>query len=657
MRVWLLPDPLSRATAASAESTHNPSRSMKTPALSLRAALPHRARLRAGVAALTLAFAFAVTARAQAPAPVTITVSPQLPADIPGGAPNATLAQAAAFAWQEFIALNWPAANQYPAPPAVPGAPGTREAADTTKFFSDPSYTNASKPLVWHTYRGKVEIFPGSGVPPGSQALNPGQPQLVNLITGAPFAYYGYDALPVYNYQNGAIAPASGTPSAVTPWINLDEISQIGLDQIYAGVAAGNTQGPGNQILFLAKGSRAEFDYLAPLGWWATQANGQPYAPLTATQQYLLQNQISPPPGSTSYVSFPSGTIELKAAWRQLASNEDASRFYTTTARYYVNNGGTPQYVDATFALVALHIIHKTPTAPYFVFATFEQTDNITDVSGHPVEDEDGRFIGAPAASAFQPEIVSHNATPGGFQTFTPTQSDLRAPLGQLYFQNTPDSGLVEGTIAVNHRKHPILRDVVLANEAAHAAIASYVQTNLPGTKSPWLYYKLINVQSVPLGGKIPGHDYTKADAATFYQANSVVETDYDLQVFSGRFYPVQTAELGNQPYAALSNTITDFNPDGTPFANVIYSPGQGFQGQTAYNMGGCMGCHGNAQHAGSDFSFLLLGGQVQAPDAVAGGNGGFTSKLLGSVAPARAVHPKSGAASPNNKYPRKSSH
>ena len=132
----------------------------------------------------------------------------------------------------------------------------------------------------------------------------------------------------------------------------------------------------------------------------------------------------------------------------------------------------------------------------------------------------------------------------------------------------------------------------------------------------------------MPLGGKIPGQDYTKSDAATFYQANSVVETDYDLQVFSGRFYP--------GTYAGLSNTITDFNLDGTPFANVVYQPlplpaaGQPpFQGQTSYNMGGCMGCHGNAQQGGADFSFILFGGPVKAPDAAPGGNGGFGGTLV----------------------------
>ena len=41
-------------------------------------------------------------ARAQ----VAIDVSPTLPKDIAGGAPSAALQQAAAFAWQEFIALS-----------------------------------------------------------------------------------------------------------------------------------------------------------------------------------------------------------------------------------------------------------------------------------------------------------------------------------------------------------------------------------------------------------------------------------------------------------------------------------------------------------------------------------------------------------------------
>ena len=48
-------------------------------------------------------------------------------------------------------------------------------------------------------------------------------------------------------------------------------------------------------------------------------------------------------------------------------------------------------YRDATWGLVALHIIQKTPSAPYFIYATFEQADNIKTVGGKPVEDVEWR--------------------------------------------------------------------------------------------------------------------------------------------------------------------------------------------------------------------------------------------------------------------------
>lgn len=520
----------------------------------------------------------------------TISVTPELPSDIPGGAPNATLTQAAFFAWQEFISLNWPAVPQT-------SEPGTRDQPDATQKFGAPDY---SGPLTWHTYRGKAEIFPGMGAPPGGSA------QVVNGVTvlgKLPSGEgYGYDFEPTYIYQNGPIPPANGIASPSTPWVNLDENSEIGLDKIYAGVAAANPGPLGNQLLFAAKANRAEFDYIAPKGWWDSKV-----VPFTATQQYLATNKSDPPAGSATLVSLSNGTVELKSAWRKLASSEDSSRFYTTKVRYYVQTSSGVGYVDDTFALIALHIIQKTPTAPYFIFATFEQADAITDASGKPVEDADGTFIGTPVpASPLTPNIVSTNATPTTVQTFAPTQSNVQNAQGQLYYQNIPAEGLTTGTILVNQRQHPIPAEVIAVNATAHQVIADYMQQNFPaGTTSPWAYYKLINVQSKPIAGKVPGVTYAGADAATYYQANSVVETDYNLQVFSGRF----TGNGGKTE----GNTITDYTDftatePGVPFDNVVYD-------NETYNMGGCMGCHGNAQHGGADFSFILQGGRVTTPD------------------------------------------
>src|SRR5438045_6527255 len=50
---------------------------------------------------------------------------PQVIGDIPGGAPNASLAQAAVFAWNEFIAATWPGQptnRDVPAPNGIYGA-------------------------------------------------------------------------------------------------------------------------------------------------------------------------------------------------------------------------------------------------------------------------------------------------------------------------------------------------------------------------------------------------------------------------------------------------------------------------------------------------------------------------------------------------------
>jgi hypothetical protein len=535
-----------------------------------------------------------------------ITISPAVPADIPGGAQSATLEDAAVFAWQEFIALNWPAVTQT-------GSVGNRETPDTTKKFGavDPTL---GTPLVWETFRHKVEIYPGSGTPHG----------------GA-----NYDALPQYVYNtslptanppgvgtsDGQVLPCAGADPN-TPWHNLDEQSEIGLDQMFAGAGPGG-QFTGQQILYEAKANRAEYNYVFQNGWYVKNS-----APAGPTVMYLQDNQQSPPPGDTDHVSFLNGTIELKAAWRQLTAAEHAGgRFHTAMVRFYqtLATSGLPCYQDAQWGLVALHIIQKTPTAPYFIYATFGQADNLRTAAGASVEDENGNLIANQTATPLDPMITSQNAvsanppTPSSVQTETPATAHDSPPTNLLYYKNTPTldfSSEPQGLVYVNKRIHSIPATVIDVNQTAHEAIMAYNQANNL-SDSPWLYYKLVNVQWQPIDKPTPGVDYTAPDAATYYQANIVVETDYNLQVFSGRF------QQGNQgtsddpspggPFVFtgdptnpadrkyISGLITDFTFDGTPFKNVIYN-------NQAFNMGGCMGCHGNTQVSGHDFSFILAG-------------------------------------------------
>src|SRR5689334_23837051 len=73
------------------------------------------------------------------------------------------------------------------------------------------------------------------------------------------------------------------------------------------------------------------------------------------------------------------------------------------TVRFYETEGQTC-YRDAVWGLVALHIIQKTPSAPYFIYATIEQADNIKTFDGTQVEDVNGNIVVPPPANGTSPQ-------------------------------------------------------------------------------------------------------------------------------------------------------------------------------------------------------------------------------------------------------------
>jgi len=395
---------------------------------------------------------------------------------------------------------------------------------------------------------------------------------------------------------SGLVAPCPNQkPVSQSAWINLDEINEIGFNQMYAG-AASKVPSPGQQVLFMAKANKSEYRYVAANQWY-----GEIPPPFTDTNKYVTTHRSSPPAGGSKYVSFPGGTIEVKAGWRRLTDNEKKQgRFHIQTVRYYESSGSAPCYREEQWGLVALHIIQKTAGAPYFIYATFGQADNMLTASGAHVEDENGNLLANKKATPMNPQISSQNATPQSVQKLSPSMANCRPDL-QPYYINSLNNGSPQGMVCVQKRFHDIPQTIIDANATVHKAIKSYNQANNIAN-SPWLYYKLVNVQAVPIDKPTPGVDYSGPEVATYYQANIMVETDYNLQVFSGQFQP------GNNP--AQSGLITDFNTDGTPFHNV-YNNGH------AYNMGGCMGCHGNAQVGGADFSFIMEGQRVFKPECV----------------------------------------
>lgn len=76
-------------------------------------------------------------------------------------------------------------------------------------------------------------------------------------------------------------------------------------------------------------------------------------------------------------ISFPNGSMLIKASWRELERGEEA-RFLTVNAWLYdLKNGKPTRWRLRKMGLIGLHIVQKTPSAPQWIWSTFEQIDNV----------------------------------------------------------------------------------------------------------------------------------------------------------------------------------------------------------------------------------------------------------------------------------------
>ncbi len=466
--------------------------------------------------------------------------SPRIPRDVyrPGGANGALHRDLAKFAWLEFIALNTPVGEQR----------GTAGGS-----FADAGASPTTR-LAWETYKHRSELFPfdrSGPVPPPA-----------------------WNDPPTYTYGVGRIVRRSYT----TPfdlYNNLDETSQIGQNLMFFP----QPNGEDAQVLFEAKVNQVQWRFVSE------NFDG------------ILTNVVSDPVSGTLVlappITVPDNVIEVKASWRPLSSIPpgERHRYHVSKVIYYTGSDEEPVAVTGDYALIGLHIIHKTRNYPTFIFATFEQVDVLkSEATGHPtgayyIPTYDEVEYSLTDATTFPPTgLVFENPPLRGFRVDRPrAHPGLRpVPLPVGPVTDIPGAATFPNGVHV-----PIVQPPTTNRSVANVnAQVLRTMSRLPGFDRDfvWQYYRLKGVQAVASNRE------TDDD---FFLANISVESSQPgIQLFRGGV----TIDSSASPTVLTNNVnrvnVQDPKQDGKVFAQ-----------------GGCMGCHGVAlTRNGFDFSFLFFG-------------------------------------------------
>ena len=235
------------------------------------------------------------------------------------------------LAWQAFIALNWPATG------------GGQ--ADTTKTLAD-----SSSPRVWSFWRPASTIFLPNGDKPLPWGVPASLPSAVNLFR-AKAAWRQTSTRADQNFQafSGPLVDQNGK------WVRYEVLV-----------------------------NHEEFDYFVKNELYSL--DGQ-----IAFSQREDNNEVRLPANDVRQKQR--GAVEIKLAWKELGPNDDRTRFYTTRrkvniAEPYVAGQAEPQTKEIEVGLVGMHIAMPTRSSPEWIWATFEQIDNVRvnrDSKGKPV--------------------------------------------------------------------------------------------------------------------------------------------------------------------------------------------------------------------------------------------------------------------------------
>lgn len=378
-------------------------------------------------------------------------VSPNAPFVVP--APQAFHPSFDWFSWETFIAMNWPAAID-----STNGLP-IRGQPDVSKKIGDAGWR------VWETYKADWETFGNGSAPP--------QPTEWNSWS-----------------VNGAMDPCTtsatvGKKKVLAMVTKMDSV----VNKINQANAGPLIDANGNYVRYEIRLNPTEYNTIVdPKNKWYLQDN--------------IPLQVSFPSSTSSPPAY--GAIEVKAAWRELVTGkDDFSRYYAVSSTV-LDPGNPPTCRNAVMGLIGLHLAIKTSPFTEWVWATFEQEDNVPD---------GGIKIGAHyslnnGTTSPPTDLNGFNYLPNGAkaQTQGPPPLALNKPL--------PAEAPVQVT-----RFTPVDSNVAMANQTFHTALGGTV----------WVHYNLVADQwpTNPSAFK-PGGQYPVGSGAPFpndHVANTSAET------------------------------------------------------------------------------------------------------------------------------------
>lgn len=244
-----------------------------------------------------------------------------------------------------------------------------------------------------------------------------------------------------------------------------------------------------------------------------------------------------------SQAQYPSGTTELKTAWRVIKSHQ-TDRYFSMEADIEGLKG------KQLLGLIGFHLVRATDRHPEFIWSTFEHRDNAPDCTNPQSTPEPGwSFTSAQCAK----DLASGNKDKCSFNKANSSKSLTGKPtqICRLYR---------DGTKMGDHKSKINSQVVDSLNKQLHKMLS---QLDKDHSMSIWKHY--MNVGALWENDTSKPSSVTKNQRGSMRLANTVMETTFqDVHLnkgFSSNCFGCHSYK-GNQvntsPYASLSHSFDD---------------------------------------------------------------------------------------------------